>query len=81
MPLHKDWQELKEISSLKRAAENPPPFTTRQDRKALKVEAQALAHLETQKQWDIRAQATQFLKEHGYTSGAKKINVRKIPGL
>lgn len=75
MPLHLDWQKLVEISSRKRDAQESHNKLDR------KVEAEALARQETASQWGIRKVATEFLKQHGYTSGGRKIGARKVPGL
>jgi hypothetical protein len=44
-------------------------------------DARAMQHYRAEAERELHDAGTQFLKQHGFTAGAKKCGARKIPGL
>jgi len=75
------WKRLEAISQEKRKSDEESRKGKWLIRKAAGQDAEALAKMETDVQWEIRGEADKFLAKHGFTRGGKRKGARKIPGL
>jgi hypothetical protein len=71
------WREVAALTDHIHDCQSANGIVQKQD----KSEAQALERLRHSAQMQLREAGSQFLKQHGFTSGGRVRGKRRIPGL